>query len=74
MKLPHKLNTRKLISAIGEVYIFLIIKKCMLRFCMLCPVRNESANSICVVAMGAIHFLVCVTPVAHTFLIWRKNK
>lgn len=42
----------------------------MLRFCMLCLVSHECANSICVVAMGVIHFLVCVTSVAHTFLIY----
>lgn len=33
----------------------------------------KSAKSICVVAIGVIHFSVCVASVAHTFLFWRKR-
>lgn len=45
----------------------------MLRFCMLCLLGRKSANSICVVAMGAIRFSVCVTSVAHTFLYFKED-
>ena len=55
---------------IGEVYIFISVKMYAL-FLYALPCGYKSANSICVVAMGAMHFSVCVTSVAHTFLFQR---
>lgn len=45
----------------------------MLCFCMLCLLGYKSTNSICVVAIGVIHFSVCVTSVTHTFYILGGN-
>ncbi len=36
--------------------------------------ERKSANSICVVAIGAMHFSVCVTSVAHTFYFYGGKK
>jgi len=38
------------------------------------PYWYRFANSICVVAMGAMHFSVCVTSVVALFYFWRKEK
>lgn len=40
---------------------------------MLCLLVYKSANSICVVTMGATHFSVCAASVAHTFYLGEQK-
>lgn len=55
-------------------YTFLFLVKMYALFLYALPYWYRSANSICVVAMGAIRFSVCVASVAHTFLILKVQN
>lgn len=57
----------------GEVYIFIFGKNvCSVLYAL--PYWHRSTDSICVVAMGAIHFSVCVASIAHTFYFGGKKN
>ena len=60
---------------IGEVYPFLLFgKNVCSAFVCFAVFGRKFTNSICVVAMGAIRFSVCVASVAHTFCLWEGYR
>ena len=52
---------------VGEVYVFTFGKNVCSAFVRFAFFGHKSAKSICAVAIGVIHFSVCVASVAHTF-------